>query len=123
MAAKARRSSYSRSSYEKHRKKRLAYARSYYKKHASKIKQYQKRYRKKTGVGTKRKPLYARGGKTGKRPLFARLPRLNAYRFLTRKKGKPSGALGRKAPSFRRGAGSNVGKRPAKGGTRAFRAA
>lgn len=122
MAAK-KRSSYSRASYEKNRKKRLTYARNYYKKHASKIKMYQKRYRKKTGVGKKRKPLYARGGKTGKRPLYARLPRLNAYRFLTRKKGRNSKALGRKAASFRRGAGSNVGKKPQRGGARAFRAA
>ena len=122
MAAK-RRSSYSRASYEKNRKKRLTYARNYYRKHASKIKQYQKKYRKKTGTGAKRRPLYARGGKSGKRPLFARLPRLNVYRFLTRKKGKKSSALGRKAPSFKRGTGSNVGRKPQTGGGRAFRKA
>lgn len=110
------RSSYNRKSYEKNRKKILRKAKSYYKSHRAKILQRQKKYRTKTKAGTSAyKPLYMRGAKSGRRPLYSRLPRLNAYSFIGRKRGKKSKALGRKAPSFKR---TNL--RPSKGG-RAFR--
>lgn len=121
MAKKSSRSSYDRSYYEKNRKAILRKSAQRYKARRSKILQYQKKYRMKTKAGTSRyRPLYARGVNSGKRPLYRRLPRLNAYRFISRKRGANSRALGRKAPSFRRGKGSNVGRRPQTGGRRAF---
>lgn len=122
MAKKA--SSYDRSYYERKRKVLLRKSARYYKANRAKRLAYQKRYRKRTKAGTKAyRPLYARGAKTGKRPLYARLARLNAYRFIGRKRGKKSQALGRKAPSFRRSNTSNVGRRPQKGGRSAFKRA
>jgi len=123
MAKKAR-SSYNRSWYNAKRKTILRKAKAYYKTHRTKILARQKRYRMKTKAGTSAyKPLYARGNARGKRPLYARMPRLNVYSFISRKRGKPSKALGRKAPSFRRGGTSNTGRKPMKGGRRAFKSA
>lgn len=112
----ARRSSYDRSYYETNRKKILRKSAQRYKSRRAKILQYQKKYRRLTKAGTsKYRPMYARGAKNGKRPLYARLPRVNAYRFIGRKRGTASKALGRKASSFKR---TNI--RPRTGGTRAF---
>lgn len=118
----ARRSSYDRAYYERNRKKILRKSAQRYKSRRAKILLYQRKYRRKTKAGTKNyRPMYARGMKSGKRPLYARLARLNAYRFIGRKRGKNSRALGRKSASFRRGKGSNVGRKPLSGGQRALK--
>lgn len=117
MAAAKKRSSANRAYYEKKRKKILNRAKRYYKANRAKILARQKKYRMKTKAGTAAyKPLYARGSRRGKRPLFARLPRVNVYSFIGRRRSKNSKALGRKAPSFKR---TNV--KPRSGGGRAFR--
>ena len=101
MAVARKRSAYQRKYYEKKRKTILARARAHYRANRSAILLRQKKYRQKTKAGTSAyKPLYLRGSGKGKRPLYARLPRLNAYSFIGRKKGKKSKAMGRRAPSF-----------------------
>ncbi len=116
----SRRSGYNRSYYVANRNKILKYMHKRYRAKRSSILAYQKKYRKRT---KNKGPLYMQGRKSGKRPLYGRLPRVHQYKFI--RGGKVGKGPKTSTGTARRGRGSNSstgGRRPMGGGrTQAFK--